>query len=40
MTKEPDVAHYLIEDVKSNGFRKEDWMWLNGDSLLAVVAGR
>ncbi|PSS10965.1 hypothetical protein M430DRAFT_53504 [Amorphotheca resinae ATCC 22711] len=35
----PDVAHYLMEDAKTNNFRKESMMWLNGDSLLAIVAG-
>ncbi|KAL9118807.1 MAG: hypothetical protein Q9187_004639 [Circinaria calcarea] len=37
--REPDVAYYLIEDAKLNGFSKTDWMWLNGDSLLVIVAG-
>ena len=38
--REPDVAHYLIEDARTNQFRKESWTWLNGDSLLVIVAGR
>ena len=37
---EPDVAHYLIEDARTNQFQKASWTWLNGDSLLVIVAGR
>ncbi|KAK2745695.1 hypothetical protein FQN57_003592 [Myotisia sp. PD_48] len=37
--REPDVAHYLIEDAKQNNYQGESWRMLNGDSLLAIVAG-
>lgn len=39
---EPDLAHYLMmEEDEENAAQVQDAMfWLNGDSLLAIVAGR
>ncbi|KAL9602209.1 MAG: hypothetical protein Q9179_002613 [Wetmoreana sp. 5 TL-2023] len=37
--QEPDLAQHLIEDAKRNGLQRDDWMWLSGDSLLAIIAG-
>ncbi|CAI6336678.1 unnamed protein product [Periconia digitata] len=38
-TSIPDVAYFLIEKARENGFSEEDWQWLCGDSLLAMIAG-
>ncbi|RAL17616.1 cytochrome P450 [Aspergillus homomorphus CBS 101889] len=38
-TRVPDVAHYLIEDLKDPTTATDGWTWLGGDSILAIVAG-
>ena len=37
---QPNVSRWLVEDARKNGFTKDDWGWLSGDSVLAIVAGR
>lgn len=34
-----DVSYQLIEQARRNGFTAKDWNWLNGDAVLAIVAG-
>lgn len=37
----PDLTYYLMEDKEGSQTKESDsWFWLDGDSLLAIVAGR
>ena len=35
---EPDASYQLLEQARTKGFTAEDWNWLSGDAVLAIVA--